>query len=250
MADLYFSPSSLCNTFIIAKHVSRPIKSANVKGPIGVLVPSFMCLEINKSENMTRLFNSMISQISYHMNKCYTANGVGLFRSCFHSSAVTQVKQLGIIGAGQMGIGIALVGAKVAQLPVKILDTNPKQIEKGLKLVDELISKDVSKNRITVEEGSFVKKRITTVTDISELSDVDFIIEAVSGNIDLKRKIFEDLDNVLNKESILATNTSSISITKIAAATKRPEKSQDVPGFIANRLLMPYINEAIIVLEQ
>ncbi|CAG8448098.1 14471_t:CDS:2 [Dentiscutata erythropus] len=227
---------------------------------------------------MTRLFNSMISQIGHHMNKCYTANGVGLFRSCFHSSAVTQVKQLGVVGAGQMGIGIALVGAKVAQLPVKILDTNLKQIEKGLKLVDVLISKDVSKNRITDEEGVFIKKRITTVTDISELSDVDFIIEAVSENIDLKRKFFEDLDNVLNKESILATNTSSISITKIAAATKRPEKiisglttsdetlnitkklaismgktctqSQDVPGFIANRLLMPYINEAIIVLEQ
>ncbi|CAG8478979.1 19913_t:CDS:2, partial [Gigaspora rosea] len=195
----------------------------------------------------------------------------------------------------KQGIGIALVGAKVAQLPVKIFDSNPEQIKKGLKFVDELIGKDVSKDRITEEEGNSTKKRITTVTDISELSDVDFVIEAVSENVDLKRKIFENLDKVLNKKSILATNTSSISITKIAAATKRPEKvigmhfmnpvpvmklveiipglttsdetlnitkklatsmgktctqSQDVPGFIANRLLMPYINEAIIVLEQ
>lgn len=194
-----------------------------------------------------------------------------------------------------MGIGIALVGAKVAQLPVKIFDSNPEQIKKGLKFMDELIVKDVSKDRITEEEGNSTKKRITTVKDISELSDVDFVIEAVSENVDLKRKLFENLDKVLNKNSILATNTSSISITKIAAATKRSEKvigmhfmnpvpvmklveiisglttsdetlnitkklatsmgkictqSQDVPGFIANRLLMPYINESIIVLEQ
>ncbi|KAF0434215.1 3-hydroxyacyl-CoA dehydrogenase [Gigaspora margarita] len=244
---------------------------------------------------MTRLFNTMLSQIGCHMNKCYTANGVGLFKSYFHSSAVTQIKQLGVVGAGQMGIGIALVGAKVAQLPVKIFDSNPEQIKKGLKFMDELIVKDVSKDRITEEEGNSTKKRITTVKDISELSDVDFVIEAVSENVDLKRKLFENLDKVLNKNSILATNTSSISITKIAAATKRSEKvigmhfmnpvpvmklveiisglttsdetlnitkklatsmgkictqSQDVPGFIANRLLMPYINESIIVLEQ
>ncbi|CAG8745358.1 1130_t:CDS:2, partial [Racocetra fulgida] len=193
------------------------------------------------------------------------------------------------------GMGIALVGAKVSELPVKVFDTNPEQIKKGLKLVDELLRKDVTKNRITEDQVTSIKQRITTITDISELSDVDFVIEAVSENVALKQKIFENLDNILNKESILATNTSSISITKIAAATKRPEKvigmhfmnpvpvmklveiisglttsdetlsitkqlavsmgktcthSQDVPGFIANRLLIPYINEAIIVLEQ
>ncbi|CAG8452625.1 12103_t:CDS:2 [Cetraspora pellucida] len=136
----------------------------------------------------------------------------------------TQVKRLGIVGAGQMGMGIALVGAKVSQLPVKILDSNPEQIKRGLGLVDELLRKDIAKDRITEEQAISIKKRITTITDISGLSDVDFVIEAISENVDLKRKIFENLDNVLNKESILATNTSSISITKIAAATKRPEK--------------------------
>ncbi|CAG8649569.1 15285_t:CDS:2, partial [Racocetra persica] len=144
--------------------------------------------------------------------------------SYIHSSAVTQVKRLGVVGAGQMGMGIALVGAKVSELPVKIFDSNPEQIKKGLKLVDELLRKDVTKNRITEEQVTSIKQRITTITDISGLSDVDFVIEAVSENVALKQKIFENLDNILNKESILATNTSSISITKIAAATKRPEK--------------------------
>ncbi|CAG8545797.1 10880_t:CDS:10 [Diversispora eburnea] len=195
----------------------------------------------------------------------------------------------------RQGTGIALVIANIAKLNVKIYDTNPKQIEKGLDLINNLIEKEVSKQRITREHAESTKSRIGTISIIEELDDTNFIIEAVSENINLKCKIFENLDNILKKDTILATNTSSISITKIAAATKRPEKvigmhfmnpvpvmklveiipglatseetlnitknltakmgktytqSQDVPGFIANRLLIPYINEAIIALEQ
>ncbi|CAI2179267.1 18009_t:CDS:2 [Funneliformis geosporum] len=205
------------------------------------------------------------------------------------------IKQIGVIGAGQMGFGIALVAAQIAQLPVKVLDSNPKQIEKGLSFVDGLLEKDVVKNRITREKATETKSRITTTTSISEFSSMSFIIEAIPEDVDLKREIFAKLDQITSDDTILATNTSSISITKIAAATKKPDKvigmhfmnpvpimrlveiipgletssytcnvtkklatsmgktfteSQDVPGFIANRLLMPYINEAVIALEQ
>ncbi|RIA94804.1 3-hydroxyacyl-CoA dehydrogenase [Glomus cerebriforme] len=194
-----------------------------------------------------------------------------------------------------MGLGIALVSASVAKLPVKIFDLNSKQIEKGLSFMDSLLEKDIVKNRITRDHANETKARITTSNSIHELSSADFVIEAVSENVDLKRKIFTELDEVTHKDTILATNTSSISITKIAAATKKPDKvigmhfmnpvpvmklveiipglatsdrtldvtkklatsmgktctqSEDVPGFIANRLLMPYINEAVMVLEQ
>ncbi|CAG8719789.1 5100_t:CDS:2, partial [Acaulospora morrowiae] len=200
-----------------------------------------------------------------------------------------------VIGTGQMGMGIALVAANVAQLPVKIYDSNPKQIEKGLKFVDSLLEKDVGKNKMTSEHAHSTRLRITNASSLSDFSDVDFVIEAVSENFSVKKNIFEELDKFLDANAIMATNTSSISITKIAAVTTRPQKvigmhfmnpvpvmqlveiilgldtsnetltvtrnlaeamgkthtkSQDVPGFIANRLLMPYINEAVIALEQ
>ncbi|RHZ75872.1 hypothetical protein Glove_209g136 [Diversispora epigaea] len=240
-------------------------------------------------------------QVFRNTSKNYVANSYKLnFRYLLSRSMSTttqddKVRKVGVIGAGQMGTGIALVIANIAQLHVKIYDTNPKQIDKGLELINKLIEKDVSKKRITSEHAESTKSRIGTISKIEELDDTDFVIEAVSENVNLKCKIFEDLDNTLKKDIILATNTSSISITKIAAATKRPEKvigmhfmnpvpvmklveiipglatseetlnitknltvkmgktctqSLDVPGFIANRILIPYINEAIIALEQ
>ncbi|CAG8713951.1 6681_t:CDS:2, partial [Funneliformis mosseae] len=135
-----------------------------------------------------------------------------------------EIKQIGVIGAGQMGFGIALVTAHIAQLPVKVLDSNPKQIEKGSSFVDGLLEKDIVKNRITRDKATETKSRITTTTSISEFSTMDFIIEAIPEDVDLKREIFAKLDQITSDDTILATNTSSISITKIAAATKKPAK--------------------------
>ncbi|KAJ2320974.1 hypothetical protein GGI00_006141 [Coemansia sp. RSA 2681] len=211
------------------------------------------------------------------------------------SSSVNSIKKMCVVGAGQMGIGIGLVAARVAKLDVQFVDSNPAQLEKGLSFLDKLLVKDVAKGKCTEDERAEVRARITSVSAISQIASADFVVEAVSENIDLKRKIFAELSESLPENTILATNTSSISITKIASAAKRPENvigmhfmnpvpvmklveiipglqtsqatldttlglaqkmgkttamSQDVPGFIANRLLMPYINEAIIALQE
>ncbi|KAJ2375077.1 hypothetical protein GGI05_007194 [Coemansia sp. RSA 2603] len=200
-----------------------------------------------------------------------------------------------VVGAGQMGIGIGLVAARVAKLKVQFVDSSPAQLEKGLQFLDKLLVKDMSKGKCTEDERSEVKSRISSVSSISEMSNADFVVEAVSENVELKRKIFAELSEKLPLDTILATNTSSISITKIASAAKKPSNvigmhfmnpvpvmklveiipglqtsndtlattldlaqrmgkvttmSQDVPGFIANRLLMPYINEAVIALQE
>jgi 3-hydroxybutyryl-CoA dehydrogenase len=87
-----------------------------------------------------------------------------------------------------------------------------------------LLEKDITKNRITRDHANETKSRIKTAASIGELDSVNLIIEAVSENVDLKRKIFTELDKVTSADTILATNTSSISITKIAAATRKPDK--------------------------
>ncbi|KAJ1845741.1 hypothetical protein LPJ73_004751, partial [Coemansia sp. RSA 2703] len=201
----------------------------------------------------------------------------------------SKIKSMCVVGAGQMGIGIGLVAARVAKLKVQFVDSSPAQLEKGLQFLDKLLVKDMSKGKCTEDERSEVKSRISSVSSISEMSNADFVVEAVSENVELKRKIFAELSEKLPLDTILATNTSSISITKIASAAKKPSNvigmhfmnpvpvmklveiipglqtskatlattldlaqrmgkvttmSQDVPGFIANRLLMPYINEA------
>ncbi|KAF3931829.1 Lambda-crystallin [Dactylella cylindrospora] len=215
--------------------------------------------------------------------------------SAMRLSAVEGVDSIGVIGAGQMGLGIALVAARNASLPVTLIDTSQASIDKSLTFLSTLLQKDVSKSRLTESQASEIKSRIATSTDISSLSDTDFIIEAVPEIVDLKLSIFKTLSEISKPTAILATNTSSISITKIAAAAgsaadrvisthfmnpvpiqkgveiisglqtspstlttalnlcqalgKIPSKSADTPGFLANRILMPYINEAIICLE-
>lgn len=200
-----------------------------------------------------------------------------------------------------MGLGIALVVAQRAKLPVNIIDSSQASIDKGLKFAEKLLAKDVGKGRLSQEDADAARGRMTTSTQLEDLSDVDFVIEAVPEIPDLKTKIFSQLAQICPSHAILATNTSSISITKIAASTTKDptdlsassrvisthfmnpvpiqkgveiitglqtsqdtidtaialcEKmgkitsvSADSPGFLANRILMPYINEAIICLE-
>jgi 3-hydroxybutyryl-CoA dehydrogenase len=181
------------------------------------------------------------------------------------------------------------------------VDNSPQSLEKGLAFADKLLAKDVSKQRITEEVAKATRQRLKGTTNMADLADVDMVIEAVPEIPALKEKIFAQLAEVCPKHAILATNTSSISITKIARATsKDPTDTQassrvvsthfmnpvpvqkgveiiaglqtssetvtaalafcekmgkiasvsaDSPGFLANRILMPYINEAIICLE-
>ncbi|KAL9050247.1 MAG: hypothetical protein Q9162_006749 [Coniocarpon cinnabarinum] len=215
--------------------------------------------------------------------------------------APKEVKKLGVVGSGQMGLGIALVAAQKAQLPVTLIDSSQTALDKGLSFADKLLEKDVSKEKITKEDAASARTRLSSSTRMEDLSEVDFVIEAVPEIPEVKTQIFSQLAQVCPSHAILATNTSSISITKIAAATtkdpkdlsassrvisthfmnpvpvqkgveiisglqtsqdtldtalelckrmgKIPSKSADSPGFLANRILMPYINEAIICLE-
>ncbi|KAI1342030.1 3-hydroxybutyryl-CoA dehydrogenase [Xylariaceae sp. FL0016] len=212
-----------------------------------------------------------------------------------------EVKRLGVIGAGQMGLGIALVAAQRAGVPVTLVDVSQASLEKGMGFADKLLAKDVSKSRITQEQAGEARSKLSPTTSMDELSAVDFVIEAVPEIPKLKFDIFARLAEICPKHAILATNTSSISITKIAAATTKDPKdtsassrvvsthfmnpvpvqkgveiisglqtsaetldtavafcksmgkitsvSADSPGFLANRILMPYINEAVICLE-
>jgi len=223
---------------------------------------------------------------------------------CFSSSPrqyAAEVKKLGVIGAGQMGLGIALVAARNANVPVTLIDTSEKALDKGFAFADKLLAKDVSKSKITQEQADQARGLLSSSTKMEDLSSVDFVIEAVPEIPKLKFDIFSKLAQICPEHAILATNTSSISITKIAAATttdptdtsassrvvsthfmnpvpvqkgveiisglqtsketldtavefckkmgKITSVSADSPGFLANRILMPYINEAVICLE-
>lgn len=193
-----------------------------------------------------------------------------------------------------MGYGIAQVAAAKAGMEVMVYDISDVQLTQGKAFASKLLGKDVAKGRMTQEAADDALSRIINTTNHSDLKRAEFIIEAVTENVQLKRDIFTRLDELMSPEVILATNTSSISITKIAQATTRPEqiigmhffspvpvmklveiitglqtseatlqatealsarmgktttRSKDMPGFIANRILMPYINEAVLLLQ-
>ena len=200
-----------------------------------------------------------------------------------------EVKTLGIIGAGQMGNGIAQVAA-MSGLQVIMSDINDEFVERGLESISKILGRSVDKGRMSLEEKDTVLGRIKTTVDNKDLSGADFIVEAATENEALKLELFRLLDEICGAEVILATNTSSIPIGRIAAQTKRPDKvigmhfmnpaplmklvevipglatsektlkitwdlaikfgktpvkANDYPAFIANRILMPMINEAI-----
>jgi 3-hydroxybutyryl-CoA dehydrogenase len=133
------------------------------------------------------------------------------------------VKTIMVIGAGQMGSGIAQVCA-MAGYDVFLHDINQQQIDKGLANIEKLLSRQVEKGKMTEEEKAATLSRLTPSTDLQNAAQVDLVIEAVVENMDVKTKLFAELDQIAPPHAILATNTSSLPITEIAAATKRPEK--------------------------
>jgi 3-hydroxybutyryl-CoA dehydrogenase len=134
-----------------------------------------------------------------------------------------QIQRVGVIGAGTMGNGIAHVFAR-SGYNVVMCDVEQRFLDRGLATITKNLDREVAKNKITVEDKDSALKRITPVTDRSRLAECDFIVEAATEKFEIKTEIFRDLDRLARPEVILASNTSSISITKLAALTKRPEK--------------------------
>jgi 3-hydroxybutyryl-CoA dehydrogenase len=203
-----------------------------------------------------------------------------------------EIKTLGVVGAGQMGSGIAQV-ASASGLSVIMHDIKEEFVERGFSVIDKSLERMVKKEKISEQDKKEILGRIEGSTSLEDMSKADFVVEAATENEALKLQIFMDLDKYCREGVILSSNTSSISITKIAGATKRPEKvigmhfmnpvpmmklveiinglatsdetfeatrdlslkmgktpvpANDFPGFIANRVLLPMINEAIYAL--
>ncbi len=130
---------------------------------------------------------------------------------------------IGVIGAGTMGNGIAQTAAN-AGFNVVMCDVKPDLVDKGVANISKSLDRFVKKETLTEEQKAEILGRITTTTEIEKLKGCSLIVEAATENFDIKRQIFEKLDSIAPAETILSSNTSSISITKIAAVTKRPDK--------------------------
>ncbi|MGC1499697.1 MAG: 3-hydroxybutyryl-CoA dehydrogenase [Terriglobales bacterium] len=133
------------------------------------------------------------------------------------------IERVGVIGAGTMGNGIAHVFAR-SGFNVVLCDLEQRFLDRGLDTIGKNLGREVAKNKITATEKAATLSRIKSVLDRSQLAGCDFVIEAATEKFEIKSEIFRDLDRILKPEVILASNTSSISITKIAALTKRPDK--------------------------
>jgi 3-hydroxybutyryl-CoA dehydrogenase len=133
------------------------------------------------------------------------------------------IRKVGVIGAGTMGNGIAHVFAK-SGYDVVLCDVQQAFLDRGLQTIRKNIEREVSKNKLTAEQGEAAAKRIHPTLDRKELAACDIVVEAASEKFEIKSELFRELDAMCRPEVILATNTSSISITKIAAVTKRADK--------------------------
>lgn len=207
---------------------------------------------------------------------------------------VSAIQTVGVVGAGTMGSGIAQVCA-TSGYRVVLTDVEQAALDRGLAAIRSSVEKLHSKGKLTDEQRDAALSGITTGLDLMDVSDAQLVIEAVSENPELKKAIFRRLDEITEPDTILASNTSSISLTEIAAATQRPDKviglhfmnpvplmqlvevirglgtsqetldvamafserlgktpveAADYPGFIANRILMPMLNEAIYALME
>jgi 3-hydroxybutyryl-CoA dehydrogenase len=199
------------------------------------------------------------------------------------------IKTFGVIGAGQMGGGIAQVAA-TSGLEVVMNDIKTEFVEKGLASIAKILSRGVEKGKMSEDDKNTILGRIKTSVELNDLASADYVVEAATENEEIKYQLFRDLDNICGDQVILATNTSSIPIGRIASQTGRPEKvigmhfmnpvpvmklveiipgiatsdetfqitwdlaekfgkkpakANDYPGFIANRILLPMINEAV-----
>jgi len=130
---------------------------------------------------------------------------------------------IGVVGAGTMGNGIAQVAAR-AGYDVILHDVRDEFIQRGFAAIDKSLQRDVDRERLSAEEKQRIVSRIRSTTDFNAFSDAAFMIEAVTENLAVKTDVFKSLDQITPADAILASNTSSISITKLGAATKRPDK--------------------------
>ena len=201
---------------------------------------------------------------------------------------------IGVVGAGQMGAGIAHVAA-LAGKKVVLTDVSEELAKKGLRAIEKNLGRQVDKGKVTVEARDAALGRIAAGADLARFADADLVVEAVVENEAVKKDLLARLDATVKPGAILASNTSSISITRLASATKRPERfigmhfmnpvpvmtlvevirgaatsdetagavvalatemgktallCRDFPGFVANRVLMPMLNEAFFVLHE
>ncbi len=207
---------------------------------------------------------------------------------------MASIQTIGVVGAGTMGHGIAQVFAQ-AGFDVRLQDVAPAALERATAGVSRSLDKLVTKGTLTAEAAAAARGRLSTSTDLDALAEADYVVEAIVEDADAKRRLFSTLDKMLGPEVILASNTSSISVTTLGAATARPDRvlgmhfmnpvplmplvelirghatssdalatatalcerlgktpveAADYPGFIANRILMPMINEAIYAVMQ
>jgi 3-hydroxybutyryl-CoA dehydrogenase len=133
------------------------------------------------------------------------------------------IKKLGVVGAGAMGNGIAQIAAQIG-CEVVMRDIKDEFVERGMKSIDRFLSRSVEKGKLEAGEKDAILGRIKGTTDMSQLKDMDFVIEVVIEDLELKKSVFKELDELCRPEVIIASNTSSMSITEIAAATNRPER--------------------------
>ncbi|MBV9403655.1 MAG: 3-hydroxybutyryl-CoA dehydrogenase [Candidatus Eremiobacteraeota bacterium] len=207
---------------------------------------------------------------------------------------MTQIRKVGVCGAGLMGNGIAQTCA-VAGFDVVLMEIADAPLQKGMAGIAKSLDKFVEKDKLSRPDRDAAYRRITATTTLSDLKDCDLVIEAIIENVDAKIKLFTQLDELLSPQAILCSNTSSLCIIEIAAATKRPDRvaglhffnpvpimklvevvktiatsqqtvdalyefarglgkepilAKDTPGFVVNRLLVPYLLYAIRVYEE
>ena len=134
-----------------------------------------------------------------------------------------EIKKIGVVGAGTMGNGIAMVAAQIG-CDVVMRDIKDEFVQRGMKAITGFLSKSVEKGKLEAAKKDEILGRITPTTDMSLMKDVDFVIEVVIEDLNLKKSVFKELDEICRPDVVIASNTSSMSITEIAAATKRPDK--------------------------
>ncbi len=133
------------------------------------------------------------------------------------------IKTFGVVGSGTMGNGIAQVAAR-ANFDVVLCDVKQEFLDRALSAIDKSLQRDVDKQRLAADEKQEIVARIRTTTELSDLGRADFIVEAITEELAAKSSLFRQLDELARDEVILASNTSSISITKLAAVTSRPDR--------------------------